>query len=188
MYRKIFLDLDHFGDVLVKWVPQAANILEVGCGEGAMTERLAARYPNASITSIDISPRIGRLYRGPQDRVVFQQARVEDVASQHAGEFDLVVLCDVLHHVPAEQRASLLGAIRKAACPRGSFVLKDWTPAFTPIHALCFSMERFVTGDRVKYPSASTLIDLVQSVFGADAIKDQAFVKPWNSNLAFLIR
>ena len=40
------------------------RILEVGCGEGAVSERLAALYPNAEITAIDITPNVGRLYAG----------------------------------------------------------------------------------------------------------------------------
>jgi hypothetical protein len=38
-YRRIFINLDDFADRLRFWVPDARKILEVGCGEGAMTER-----------------------------------------------------------------------------------------------------------------------------------------------------
>jgi len=36
-YRRIFVDLDDFAHHLRSWVPEAKKILEVGCGEGAMT-------------------------------------------------------------------------------------------------------------------------------------------------------
>ena len=42
-YPKFFVDLDNFADCLHVWVPQPSRILEVGCGEGAMTERLVVR-------------------------------------------------------------------------------------------------------------------------------------------------
>jgi 2-polyprenyl-6-hydroxyphenyl methylase/3-demethylubiquinone-9 3-methyltransferase len=60
-YRRVFVDLDELARVMSAWVPQARRILEVGCGEGAMTERIARMYPTASVIAIDISPSVGRL-------------------------------------------------------------------------------------------------------------------------------
>jgi SAM-dependent methyltransferase len=56
-YRRLFVDLDDFVDRLQVWVPQPCRILEVGCGEGAMTERLSAAYPAATVTGTDINPK-----------------------------------------------------------------------------------------------------------------------------------
>ena len=69
-FRRVFVDLDDFARRLQLWIPSAPRrILEVGCGEGAMAERLARIYPGATITGIDIKPTIGRLYRGDTARV-----------------------------------------------------------------------------------------------------------------------
>ncbi len=43
-YKRVFIDLDDFAGRLRLWVPHPARILEVGCGEGAMMERLATIY------------------------------------------------------------------------------------------------------------------------------------------------
>ena len=67
-------------DRLQVWVPEPRRILEVGCGEGAMTERLTKAYPAATVTGTDITPRIGRLFRGDAAKVRFLRSRVEDVA------------------------------------------------------------------------------------------------------------
>jgi SAM-dependent methyltransferase len=64
-YRKMFIDLDDFAGLMKSWAPNAQRILEVGCGEGAMTERITHMYPSAHVTAIDITPKLGRLYRGP---------------------------------------------------------------------------------------------------------------------------
>jgi trans-aconitate methyltransferase len=38
------------------WCPHPKRILEVGCGEGSMTERLVVAFPGATLTPIDITP------------------------------------------------------------------------------------------------------------------------------------
>src|ERR1700737_3902722 len=45
-YRRVFTKLDDFIGLVLVWVPQARRILEVGCGEGAITERLVEAYPD----------------------------------------------------------------------------------------------------------------------------------------------
>src|SRR6266550_6369923 len=72
-YKRVFIDLDDFAGRLRLWVPHPARILEVGCGEGAMMERLATIYRGATITGIDIKSTVGRLYRGDTARVTFLQ-------------------------------------------------------------------------------------------------------------------
>ena len=81
-YRHIFVNLDDFARLIHTWVPQAQRILEVGCGEGAMTERIMRIYPAATITAIDITPKVGRLFRGSRVNVTFSQESVEAVASR----------------------------------------------------------------------------------------------------------
>ena len=62
-YRGIFVDLNSLVDKIQQWSP-ASNILEVGCGEGAVIERLVKAFPESNITGIDITPRVGRLFQG----------------------------------------------------------------------------------------------------------------------------
>jgi len=76
-YRSIYLDLDAFIGLMQQWQTSASKILEVGCGEGAVTERLRTIYPSAKITAIDITPRIGRLYRGSLRDVEFIQSDIK---------------------------------------------------------------------------------------------------------------
>src|SRR5688572_26778531 len=108
LYRAFFVDLNLQIQQVKRWVLQAANILEIGCGEGAIAQKIVAQYPDAKYTGIDITPRAGRLYRGDRSRVRFECATAADHASSHAGEYDLILMCDVLHHVPWDQHASIL--------------------------------------------------------------------------------
>jgi SAM-dependent methyltransferase len=91
-YRTLFVDLDDFVDRLQVWAPQPRRMLEVGCGEGAMTERLSKAYPAATVTGTDITPKIGRLFRGDAAKVRFLRRPVEDVTLNEPASFDLVVL------------------------------------------------------------------------------------------------
>jgi SAM-dependent methyltransferase len=187
-YRRIFTDLDDFAGCLQEWVPRATRILEIGCGEGAMTERLVRGYPGATITAIDITPNIGRLFRGDASRVTFIGKSVEDVAWDEPASFDLAILCDVLHHVPPDARPSLLGGIDRAMAVGGSLAFKDWAASSTPIHWLCRFSDRYLTGDDVRFCSISSAKALLIEAFGRDAIRSEALLRPWSNNFAILVR
>jgi 2-polyprenyl-3-methyl-5-hydroxy-6-metoxy-1,4-benzoquinol methylase len=187
-YRRIFVDLDEFAGRLSAWIPQAKKILEVGCGEGAMTERIARIYPTASITAIDITPNVGRLFRGRTLGVTFSQETVEVLATREPAAFDLVVLADVIHHVPAEARHSLMGAIEQAMAPNGSLVFKDWIASSAPIHWLSLMSDRYLTGDDVAYCTQEDIDALLTGVFGPGKVFKTNTVPPWRNNVMFLIR
>jgi 2-polyprenyl-3-methyl-5-hydroxy-6-metoxy-1,4-benzoquinol methylase len=187
-YRRMFVDLDDWTARIGSWMPHAERILEVGCGEGAMTERLAKRYPHAEITAIDITPRLGRLYSGDRRRVTFQQATIEEIATERPGAFDLIVLSDVIHHVPPSLRTSLLQGIRGALTPGGTFIFKEWIRTGTPIHWLCEASDRFLTGDTVSYLDAAEVRALLDGVFGSTAVRETRLVRPWKNNVAMLLK
>jgi 2-polyprenyl-3-methyl-5-hydroxy-6-metoxy-1,4-benzoquinol methylase len=187
VYRRMFVDLDHLTSIIQTWAPQARNILEVGCGEGAMTERLAKIYPTATITAIDITPRVGRLFQGDRRNVNFSQESVESVASRQPASFDLVILADVIHHVPFEARQSIMRAINEAMTPDGKFVFKDWLITRTPIHWLCQASDQYLTGDKVSYLTEPIIESLVTDPFGAGTIRKKTAVSPWSNNVAVLI-
>lgn len=187
-YRRIFVDLDDLAKLMRAWIPQAQNILEVGCGEGAMTERIVRAYPTAGVTAIDITPNVGRLFRGNTSSVTFSQESVDDVASRKPASFDLVVLSDVIHHVPIDLRHSLLGAIDRAMTPSGSLFFKDWIVSASPIHWLCDTSDRYLTGDDVTYFTMDSFNALVSAAFSPSSIRQRDTVKPWRNNFAVLIR
>jgi 2-polyprenyl-3-methyl-5-hydroxy-6-metoxy-1,4-benzoquinol methylase len=187
-YRSIYIDIDAFVELMLQWKPRAKRILEVGCGEGAVTQRLNATYPDAKITAIDITPRVGRLYRGMPDDVRFIRCSVQEIAATEPGQYDLVVLSDVMHHVPLEFRQGLLDAVRTVLAPKGTFVFKDWRRNYTPIHWLCYASDRWLTGDRISYMTRNEMRERLAHAFGADALVAEARVAPWWNNIAILVR
>jgi 2-polyprenyl-3-methyl-5-hydroxy-6-metoxy-1,4-benzoquinol methylase len=187
-YRHIFVDLDAFARLVHDWVPQPRNILEVGCGEGAMTERITKTYPSASVTAIDISPRVGRLFRGSTSKVTFCKETVESVAARNPASFDLIILADVIHHVPAGLRESLMSAIAQALTPDGSLIFKDRLVSSTPIYWLCRMSDRYLTGDKVVYFTPEGINSLVSGTFGSATIRQTGTVPPWRNNVAVLVQ
>ncbi len=184
-YRGLFLDVVALADaVAVEVTPR--SVLEVGAGEGQFTEALAARLPGATIHGIDLTPRVGRLYRGPPGRVSFAARPVEAVASERGGAFDLVIVCDVLHHVPPAARPAFLEACGRCVAPGGTLLLKDWERRATPIHALAWFSDRFITQDRVDYLPAAALRAALERAFGP--VVAERRVGPWRNNLALFAR
>jgi trans-aconitate 2-methyltransferase len=107
------------------------RVVELGCGTGNLSVRLAARFPDAAITFIDAAPemidvtrsRIGRL--AVAARATFLAARFEDLDLLHEapGDVDLVVSCISLHHVA--DKARLYRGLAGAIAPGGTFRFAD---------------------------------------------------------------
>jgi 2-polyprenyl-6-hydroxyphenyl methylase/3-demethylubiquinone-9 3-methyltransferase len=188
LYRNFFFNADAFVGTIKRWVPTAGKILEVGCGEGAITQRLARSYPDAAILGIDISDRLGRLYEGQTEGIRFVQTTVQELAQTHPNGFDLIVLADVLHHVPEPLRQELLDSIRSLMAPGASFVFKEWERNRTPIYWLGYLSDRWITGDRIRYMRRDELRSLINTSFGPEAAVAEDRISPWRNNLATLVR
>jgi SAM-dependent methyltransferase len=139
------------------------------------------------VTGTDIILKIGRLFRGDTARVRVLRKSVEDVARDEPASFDLVVLCDVVHHVPSLDRQPLLCATGRAVAAGGSLAVKDWIVSANPIHWLCRMADRYLTGDDVQFCTAESARALLTGAFGHDAIREEATVRPWSNNAAYLI-
>ena len=55
-----------------------------------------------------------------------------------------------------------------------------------PIHWLCSLSDRYLTGDDVQFCTTSSARALLMDAFGPDAIREEALVRPWSNNVAFL--
>jgi 2-polyprenyl-3-methyl-5-hydroxy-6-metoxy-1,4-benzoquinol methylase len=187
IYRGIFVDLTAFVGQIQQWTP-ASNILELGCGEGAVIERLVKAFPKAYVTGIDIIPRVGRLFQGDSSRVTFKQQTIKDFAPENLASFDMLVIADIMHHIPWELHKEILADAGKVLKPGGYLILKDWERRANLIHVLCYLSDRYITGDRVQYKSTDELRELIKDVFGANCIKAETRIRPSVNNIAFLVQ
>jgi len=186
-WRGMFMSLDHWTRTIGAWAPQPRRILELGCGEGYSTNRLAAAYPDAVIDAVDIAAHIGRLYEGPPERVRFRIVTAEDLACECPGAYDLIIVTDVLHHIPHAARCSFLDAIRILLAPGGVLAFKDWHRNRAPIYYLGYFADRWLTGDRIAYLTRAEARQLLAGVFGADRISAEQTIAPWFNNYALKI-
>ncbi len=96
---------------LLGQIPPPHTVLEVGCGEGQVTAKLAQRFPSARVVGTDRSATIlakaREFHRGPEFRVM----SVYDAGG--SGPWELVVACEVLEHLAEPARA--LDALYRAA-------------------------------------------------------------------------
>ena len=189
LYRSIYVDVDAYAASLRAWVPNPRRVLEVGCGEGAVSERLVALYPNAEITAIDITPNVGRLYAGPLGRVRFAETTIQAFAAKEQGKFDLIVLADVMHHVPpGSLRQSILETVKFLLAGDGHLAFKEWERTPTPIHWLGYLSDRWITGDRISYMDGEEIRARLRDVFGSGSIRAEGRVRPWRNNISLLVR
>ena len=187
-YRKWYVDLDDFGRTLSRFGP-VERVVEVGCGDGHLTERIVAEMPGADVVGIDIAVDPGRLYRGDASRVTFERTTAGDLARREGAAFGLVVLSDVLHHVAVDQRQGVLADARALVRPGGHLVVKDWIAGKNPASVAAWLSDRYITGDRIQFfPDRA---DFVRSVSGAcapDAIVAEGRVPPRRNNVYIAMR
>ena len=107
-----------------------SRVLEVGCGIGHVAARLSSAWPAAQIVGVDTSPKSIELARRlfASDRVSYEEGMLEESGVQ--GPFDLVIMMDMLEHVPVAGRASLMSTVGSVLAPDGRVVITVPTPQF----------------------------------------------------------
>ena len=182
LYRSRFINLDACARLLAANT-RAESILEVGCGDGQMAERLLARFAAATYVGIDVAPEVGRLYRGDPARATFMSIDSRSFLGATSDRYDLVLLVDVLHHVPKPARVDILEDVRELTAPGGHYVLKDWVRSRSAVHLAAWASDRLLTGDRVAYFDEDELRGLVPALFPSDRELLRAEVAPRRNNV-----
>lgn len=107
--------------------------LDLACGTGDLTYAVAAHYPEARVTGIDLTPemvrRARRLWRGFEARIGFD---IGDMSALPYGEerFDLVTAGYALRNAPNLE--ATLGEIYRVMTSGGRLGILDFSHADTP--------------------------------------------------------
>jgi 2-polyprenyl-3-methyl-5-hydroxy-6-metoxy-1,4-benzoquinol methylase len=147
-YRSIFVDLERVVDSVPPLSP-GSHILDVGGGDGQVINRLLLRNREVRATMIDIGTQLGgALDPEVQERVeVLPGTSLRDYAARGQSKPDLVMVCDVVHHVPTTMRRGFFEDLALVVGPETRLLIKDINPG-TPRALLSYLADRYVSGDK----------------------------------------
>lgn len=194
-YRAVFISLDRLaGQIATQFDGRLdghptepagpCRILEIGCGDGALARRLVRTFPSASYLGIDPAPTAGRLYRGDPARAEFRCRTSAQLVAEAREPFDLVVLVDVLHHIPGPQRPAVLREAARLTALDGLLLVKEWELGRWFFGRLAYWADRYVTGDtQVDFMTGPGLRQLLATAAPEFEVQRQERVRPWRENV-----
>ena len=111
---------------------KVAAAVDIGCGPGNSTERLAARFPDAVVTGLDSS---GDMIEAARKRLPHIRFESGDILTwRNAGPFDVILANAVLQWVP--DHVSLLPALVGRLAPGGSLAVQMPDNLDEPAHRI----------------------------------------------------
>lgn len=114
---------------VAEWAPpNPRRILEIGCGIGATSWRMARAWPEAEVIGIDVSGTSIRVAETCFRRPNLSYLTGVIGPGLLAGKFDLIVLMDVYEHIAPADRSALHAAIRSLLSDESRVVVTIPTP------------------------------------------------------------
>jgi SAM-dependent methyltransferase len=118
-------------DMVEATVGTRPRVLDLACGTGSITDRLLARFPEATSTRVDLDPALLTIARGHfagDERVTFVTADLKDPAWTKAlphTSYDAVLTATALHWLHSEPLAALYRQIGPLVRDGGVFMNAD---------------------------------------------------------------
>jgi len=117
---------------LVRLLPDAGPVLEVGCGHGLFSAYAALSSPERRVVGVDIDADKIAAAAGAAAQVPNLELTVAPDGAVPTGPWAAVVVVDVLYLLPADAQRALLTAAAAQVAPGGRLVVKEMgaTPAW----------------------------------------------------------
>ena len=115
---------------IAQWAPAAPRrVLEIGCGIGATTWRMARAWPGAEVIGVDLSPTSIEVATTCFRRanLSYRAGRLGDCGLD--GAFDLILMMDVYEHIAPPERPALHALLRQLLSAESRLLLMVPTPA-----------------------------------------------------------
>ena len=117
------------------------RVLDVGCGTGALLERLSGSHPAALLSGVDpVLEMLAVARRRLPAEVALREAWAEQLPFE-SGEFDAVVSCNAFHYIrhPLAALREMVRVLR----PGGQLVLTDWCDDYLACRICDWFLRRF---------------------------------------------
>ncbi len=147
---------DYFAAYKVRYVarkialPQGSRILDYGCGVGLLAEHLMKVLPGGQVDGFDVSKEsIERVSEDLQKQGTFTTS-----LAALGGEYDVIVLSNVLHHVKPSDRGGLIRRAASRLAIGGKLIIFEHNP-INPLTRWAVSQCPF-DEDAILLPNAET--------------------------------
>lgn len=136
-----FRPLHQINPLRLNWIDQHSGglagkkVLDVGCGGGILSESMARRGADVLGIDMGLAPlNVARIHAEQEgvSNIAYQQIPVEELASQQAGQYDVVTCMEMLEHVP--NPASIIQACQTLVKPGGHVFFRPLTAIQNPIY------------------------------------------------------
>ncbi|MHB1833968.1 MAG: class I SAM-dependent methyltransferase [Solirubrobacteraceae bacterium] len=141
------------------------RVLDLGCGEGDLTARLASAVrpqpeTAASIVGVDVAQAALRRARARHPELRFERTEIDDALPFDDGAFDVVWSSEVIEHVA--DTGQWLSEVRRVLVPGGRLLLT--TPSHGRLRVALGGIERFSEplGDHLHLYTARSLRELLR--------------------------
>lgn len=155
------------------------RVLDVGCGTGYLTRRMAARVgPDGAVTGVDPSTPVldyaRRKKQRPGSAACTYQEGIAEALDLPDASFDAVVTSLMLHHLPEDLRPAALREMRRVLRPGGRLLVVEFRPPKSRIG-------RHLVHGGAGHAMAHNRVDLLEGLI-TDAgleVTGQGEVRPW---------
>ncbi len=189
-YRALFVHLGKVVDHLPE-LRDVRHVLDIGGGDGAVLDVILGRQRTVRATLLDVAANVGWAIR-PEllPRVTLLPATTLRAYIDSDRELpDLVVVSDVLHHIPAVQRLAFLRDVGRVLNGHpATIAIKDVEQGHWRA-TLGYWSDRYVTGDRnVRLIGVEELLGLAAEAFPGAVIERTGLGQADPPNYSILVR
>ncbi len=135
-------------ELLIEQVPAGSSVLDVGCGSGLFLGLLDVAGKLSRGLGLDASAgAIAAAQAMAQRRPHLEFRRLDVTGAWPAGEYDIVSMVDLMHHLPLDSRAAVFAQAAAHLAPGGRLIYKDmvarprWRALANRLHDLAVSRQ-----------------------------------------------